>query len=58
MLFGWGERNREGRELVELVMRNGLALAGTFFKKREKHTIAYSKEATDVEREGLQDHCW
>ena len=33
--FGWG-RNREDRELVELVMGNGLAVAGTFFKKREK----------------------
>ena len=25
-----GTRNREGRELVELVMRNGLTVAGSF----------------------------
>ena len=39
--FGWGKKNREGRELVELVMRNGLAVAVTFFKKRENHKILY-----------------
>ena len=26
--FGWGTRNREGRELVEMLRRNGLAVAG------------------------------
>ena len=40
-VFGWGTRNREGRELVELVMRNRLAMAGTFFKKQENHKISY-----------------
>ena len=39
--FGWGTRNRESRELIELVMRNGLAIAGTFFKKQENHKISY-----------------
>ncbi|KAI0215635.1 hypothetical protein LSAT2_032303 [Lamellibrachia satsuma] len=39
--IGWGTRNRESRELVELVMRNGLAVAGTFFKKQENHKISY-----------------
>ena len=29
--FGWGTRNREGRELVDILRRNGLAIAGTFF---------------------------
>ena len=37
--FRWGTRDREDRELVELVMRYGLAVAGTFFKKRENHKI-------------------
>ena len=29
--FGWGTMNRKGRELVEMLRRNGLAVAGTFF---------------------------
>ena len=29
--LGWGTRNREGRELVDILRRNGLAIAGTFF---------------------------
>ena len=39
--FGWGTRNREGRELVELVARNGMAIAGSFFQTRESHKITY-----------------
>ena len=41
--FGWGTMNREGRELVEMSRRNGLAVAGTFFQKKratESHTGA------------------
>ena len=38
--FGWGTRNREGRELVEMLRRNGLVAAGTFFQKKESHTGA------------------
>ena len=34
-------RNREGRVLVELVARNGLAVASSFFQKRESHKITY-----------------
>ena len=39
--FGCGTRNREGRELVEMLRRNGLAAADTFFQKKESHTITY-----------------
>ena len=39
--FGWGTRNREGQELVEMLRRNGLAVAGTFFQKKESHKITY-----------------
>ena len=39
--FGWGTRNGEGRELVEMLRRNGLAVAGTFFQKKESHKITY-----------------
>ena len=39
--FGWGTRNSEGRELVEMLRRNGLAVAGTFFQKKESHKITY-----------------
>ena len=44
--FGRGTRNREGRELVEVVMRNGLAVAGTFLKKRENHNISHRSGTT------------
>ena len=37
--YGWGARNREGRALVELVARNLLAVASSFFQKRESHKI-------------------
>ena len=33
--FGWGTMHREGRELEETLRRNGLAVAGTFFQKKE-----------------------
>ena len=39
--YGWGTRNREGQALVELIARNGLAFVGSFFQKRESHTITY-----------------
>ena len=41
--FGWGTRNREGRELVEMLRKNGLAVAGTFFQKKESHKITYRR---------------
>ena len=40
-IFGWGTRNMEGRELVEMLRRNGLAVAGTFFQNKESHKITY-----------------
>ena len=39
--FGWRTRNREGRELVEMLRRNGLVVAGTFFQKKESQQITY-----------------
>ena len=39
--FGWGTSNREERELVEMLKRNGLAVAGTFFQKKDSHNITY-----------------
>ena len=39
--FGWRTRNREGQELVEMLRRNGLAVACTFFQKKESHKITY-----------------
>ena len=35
------ESKGSGQDLVELVMRHRLAVAGTFFKKRENHKISY-----------------
>ena len=31
----------EGRELVDMLKRNGLTFAGTFFQKKESHKITY-----------------
>ena len=39
--YGWGTMNREGRELVEMLRRNGLAVAGRFYQKKEIHKITY-----------------
>ena len=39
--YGRGARNKEGRALVELVARNGLAVASSFFQTRESHKITY-----------------
>ena len=39
--YGRGTKNREGRALVELVARNGLAVASSFFQKRESHKIKF-----------------
>ena len=39
--FDWGTRKRESQELVELVARNGMATAGSFFQKWENHKITY-----------------
>ena len=47
--FGWGARNREGRALVELVARNGLAVASSFFQKRESHNITQSSGQHNAE---------
>ena len=42
-IFGWGTRNREGQELVEMWRRNRLAVADTFFQKKESHKITYRR---------------
>ena len=39
--YGWGTRNREGQDLVEMVMRNGMVVAGSFFQKRDSHKVTY-----------------
>ena len=47
--FGWGTRNREWRELVEMLRRNGLAVAGTFLQKKESHKITYRSGRLNTE---------
>ena len=56
--FGWGTRNREGRELVEMFRRNGLAVAGTFFQKKESHKITYrsGRHMTELDLLVVQQH--
>ena len=39
--FGRGTRNKKGRELVDMLRRNGLVVAGTFFQKKESHKVTY-----------------
>ena len=52
--FGFRTRNREGRELIELVMKNWLAVKGTFFKKRENHKISYRSGHNKIEIDLLE----
>ena len=40
-IYRWGVWNRQSRAIVELIARNGLALASSFFQKRESHNIKY-----------------
>lgn len=37
--FGYGKRNVEGEEILNLCMRNKLLVKNTFFKKRDSHKI-------------------
>ena len=39
--YGWGTRNRERQDLVEMVMRNGMVVAGFFLQKRDSHKVTY-----------------
>ena len=48
--FGWGTRNRKGRELVEMLRRNGLAVEGMIFQKKERHKIPAGAAAQDRAR--------
>ena len=48
--FGWGTRNREDQELVELVLRNGMAIAGSFFLKQfHKITCRSGQRRTELD---------
>ena len=50
--FGYrehGTRNTEGRELVAMLRRNGLAVAGTFFQKKESHKFTYRSGRSKTE---------
>ena len=51
--FGRGTMNGEGRELVEMLWRNWLAVAGTFFQKKESHKITYMSDRDKTELELL-----
>ena len=41
--FGWGTRNGEDQKLVKLMVRNGTAIAGSFFQKWKSHKITYRR---------------
>ena len=47
--FGWGTTNREGQELVEMLRRNGLAVAGTFFQESHKITYRSGRHKTELD---------
>ena len=51
--LGRGTRNKKGRELVEMLRRNGLAVAGTFFQKKESHKVTYRSGRHKTERDLL-----
>ena len=56
---GWGTRNREGRELVEMLRRNGLAVVDTFFQNKESHKITYrsARHRTELDQLRRVKHC-
>ena len=39
--YGWGARNEDCRNMVELLARNGLAVASSFFQKLDSHKVKY-----------------
>ena len=39
--FGFGRANAEGRRVLDFVVSFDLAIANTFFRKREEHYITY-----------------
>ena len=39
--YGWGTRNREGQGIVEMVIGNGMVVAGSFFQKSDSHKVTY-----------------
>ena len=55
---GWGTRHMEGRELVVMLRRNGLAVAGTFFQKKDSHTINYrsGRHKTELDIPAVRRH--
>ena len=43
-----GERNRNGKGMIEFAQRNNLKIAGTFYKKREKHKWTWKSPSGKV----------
>ena len=39
--YGWDTRNREGQDLVEMLVKNQLVVVNSFFQKRESHKITH-----------------
>lgn len=40
--FGYGDRNQEGEEILNLAVAYDLMLANTFFRKRQSHIVTFS----------------
>ena len=54
-IFGWGTRNREGRYLVKISRKNGLAVAYRFFQTAQNRVRPNGGAATAAQDgEGLQ----
>ena len=50
ILFGFGRANAEGRRVMDFAMSFfDLAIANTFFRKREEHYIAYKSEGNKAQ---------
>ena len=39
--FGYGERNEEGKAILDLAVAYNLMIANTYFKKRDEHLITF-----------------
>ena len=49
--YGWGTRNREAQDLMEMLIRNQLVVVNSLLQKRESHKITYrsGNNRTDID---------
>ncbi|KAL1446754.1 hypothetical protein WDU94_015598, partial [Cyamophila willieti] len=51
---GWGDKNKEGKQLIDLCRRNNLSIGNTWFKKRQSHKV--TRYSWDGKHETMIDY--